>query len=81
MNKLEVVARPETVIGEGPHWVADEQALYYVDILGNRVLRYDAKTGKNAAIKVRLSHIEIPLDIDLRTRADQKIQYIVRQFQ
>ena len=52
-NTPEVVATPKTVIGEGPHWKADEEALYYVDILGKRILRYDQRTGANEEIAVK----------------------------
>jgi D-xylonolactonase len=33
------------VLGEGPVWVQDEQALYWVDIRGRRVHRYHPETG------------------------------------
>lgn len=47
--KLEVVpSSPISVLGEGPHWDADSQSLYYIDIYGNEasVLRYDYKENK-----------------------------------
>jgi len=36
---------PRCSVGEGPVWDVAEQALYYVDILQKRVLRWDPATG------------------------------------
>lgn len=46
--KVEVVPSPTSIIGEGPHWDADSQSLYYNDIYGNQasILRYDIKENK-----------------------------------
>jgi hypothetical protein len=45
--KVEVVAdSPYTEIGEGPHWDAKRQSLYYVDILGGKIFRLDYKEKK-----------------------------------
>ena len=51
MSKIEVLVKNLTTIGEGPHF--DEGLLYYVDIIGNSVGRYDTGSGKNVFIKVR----------------------------
>jgi len=50
MSKIEVLVKNLTTIGEGPHF--DEGLLYYVDIIGNSVGRYDTGSGKNVFIKV-----------------------------
>jgi L-arabinonolactonase len=42
--KISRVAAPRCVIGEGPVWDVTEQALYFIDILGKLVLRYDPAT-------------------------------------
>ena len=34
-------------IGEGPHWDEKERCLYYVDINGKAVHRYDPATGQD----------------------------------
>src|ERR671923_205713 len=34
-------------VGEGPVWDEAEQALYYIDILEKRVMRWDPATGKH----------------------------------
>ena len=36
---------PRCSVGEGPVWDQAEQALYYIDILEKRVLRWDPATG------------------------------------
>lgn len=30
-------------LGEGPHWSVQEQKLYYVDLNGQKIMRYDPK--------------------------------------
>ena len=37
------------VLGEGPVWVADEQALYWLDIKGRRIHRYEPTTKQAAS--------------------------------
>lgn len=39
------VARTDAVLGEGPTWIAREQAVYWVDILGRRVFRWNERDG------------------------------------
>ena len=36
---------PQCLVGEGPVWDVAEQALYYVDIIGKQVHRYDPANG------------------------------------
>lgn len=36
---------PKCKVGEGPVWDVAEQALYYIDILGKQVFRWDPATG------------------------------------
>ncbi|XP_071454559.1 regucalcin-like [Hetaerina americana] len=38
---------PPLILGEGPHWDEETQKLYYVDIDGMAMWRYDPATGKN----------------------------------
>jgi gluconolactonase len=33
-------------LGEGPHWDIERQSLYYVDIVGPAIFRYDYKSGE-----------------------------------
>lgn len=37
---------PRCMVGEGPVWDVDEQALYFIDILGKKVLRFDPASGE-----------------------------------
>ena len=41
----EVAWHADTDLGEGPVWLAQEQALWFVDILRQRILRFDPATG------------------------------------
>ena len=47
MSRFTVEALPleRTYLGEGPHWDAKNQQLYYVDILAKAVNRYVPSTG------------------------------------
>ena len=40
MSKVECVWEIEATLGEGPLWVAQEQAVYWVDIFNNKIHRY-----------------------------------------
>lgn len=46
--KVEVVPSPKSVLGEGPHWDAESQSLYYNDIYGTEysILRYSPAENK-----------------------------------
>ncbi len=43
--KLHKIDAPRCLVGEGPVWDVAEQALYYVDILGKKLHRYDPVSG------------------------------------
>lgn len=45
MNAPRCIWPAETVLGEAPFWSAEEAALYWVDIDGKRILRYEPDTG------------------------------------
>jgi len=36
----------KNILGEGPLWSGEEQALYWVDIIGESIQKYDTDTGK-----------------------------------
>jgi hypothetical protein len=40
---------PRCMIGEGPVWDVAEQVLYFIDILGKKVLRFDPANGDTAS--------------------------------
>jgi sugar lactone lactonase YvrE len=43
--KITLVETHRCIIGEGPVWDIAEQALYFIDILGKKVLRFDPASG------------------------------------
>jgi sugar lactone lactonase YvrE len=43
--KITQVETQRCIIGEGPVWDVAEQALYFIDILGKKVLRFDPVSG------------------------------------
>jgi L-arabinonolactonase len=51
-------------IGEGPVWDVAEQALYFIDVLGRKVLRFDPASGMTQAWDVR----DVIGSMALRTR-------------
>lgn len=46
MSSLEHVLASQDMVGESPVWSTDEQALYWVDVLGCRFHRYHPASGK-----------------------------------
>lgn len=44
---VECVLREEAIVGESPVWSPTEQALYWVDITGRKIHRFDPATGVN----------------------------------
>lgn len=47
---IEPVANPEAIVGEAPVWHAEERVLYWVDIVGQRVFRFDPEAMENQTI-------------------------------
>jgi L-arabinonolactonase len=47
--KIAKVETQRCMIGEGPVWDVSEQALYFIDILGKKVLRFDPASGETQA--------------------------------
>jgi sugar lactone lactonase YvrE len=46
MNDVDHVLAVKNLLGEGPVWVAEEQALYWIDIEGLKVFRFYPTTGR-----------------------------------
>jgi L-arabinonolactonase len=44
--KISQIDTHRCIIGEGPVWDVAEQALYFIDMLGKKVLRFDPATGQ-----------------------------------
>jgi sugar lactone lactonase YvrE len=49
---VDLVVDAHADVGEGPFWHADEQALYWVDILERLVHRYDPARGEDTSVDV-----------------------------
>uniref|UniRef100_A0A182IYV2 Regucalcin n=1 Tax=Anopheles atroparvus TaxID=41427 RepID=A0A182IYV2_ANOAO len=50
--KVDVLPGPLLELGEGPHWDAESQSLYYVCILTSTLHRYDWKEGKTYSASI-----------------------------
>ena len=38
---IEKVASPNAIVGEGPVWNSEEQKIYWTDIQGGKLFKYD----------------------------------------
>ena len=47
---IEKVASAKAEVGEGPVWNPDEKKVYWTDIAGGRLFKYDPETGSNKTI-------------------------------
>jgi sugar lactone lactonase YvrE len=54
VNDVEHVLAVQNILGEGPLWNSEEQALYWVDIYGHRFYRYEPATGELESFNVGL---------------------------
>ena len=45
--RVECVCDAKTILGEGPYWDVTEQRLYWVDIKGREIHRFDPATGRD----------------------------------
>jgi L-arabinonolactonase len=50
--KISQIDTHRCIIGEGPVWDVAEQALYFIDILGKKVVRFDPATGQTRTWEV-----------------------------
>ncbi|MBL7221396.1 MAG: SMP-30/gluconolactonase/LRE family protein [Phycisphaerae bacterium] len=48
MSEIEHLISVQDEVGETPIWIPDEQAMYWIDMEGNAVHRYDPATGERA---------------------------------
>ena len=60
-------------LGEGPHWDASSQSLYYVDILAGAIQRYDFKSGDIFRATVRDDNSPIGFIIPIEGTTDEFI--------
>jgi L-arabinonolactonase len=52
MTEIKVALRSKALLGESPIWCEREQALYWVDIRGREIRRFDPATGADRAWKM-----------------------------
>jgi sugar lactone lactonase YvrE len=52
MSRIEHILPCQNQLGEGPVWSVEEQALYWVDIVGKSYARYYPETGKHEVVNV-----------------------------
>lgn len=52
MSDVSCVFHDRAVLGEGVLWSAREQMVYWIDIEGHRVCRYNPDTGENVSVSV-----------------------------
>lgn len=54
MSEVEHVLAVRNILGEGPVWSVEEQALYWIDIEGGSYHRFDPLTAKHDAVELGL---------------------------
>ena len=50
-SELELLVDAHAIVGEGPLWSVDEQALYWVDIIGNTIWKWKPGVGHEVVLK------------------------------
>lgn len=61
--RVEVCSAP-AVLGEGPHWDAKNQCLYYVDLFGNAIHKYSPSKDKNTKVQFgKFSMLKMKKDV------------------
>lgn len=62
--KVEKIADIETVeLGEGPHWDAETQSLYFVDIFGKSIHKYVPATKKHTKAVIGTNHVSLIIPV------------------
>ncbi|KAL7295469.1 hypothetical protein TKK_0011121 [Trichogramma kaykai] len=51
-------------LGEGPHWDVKKQKLYYVDIDGRKILRFDPLTKRVTYAHVKHGHVGVAIPVE-----------------
>lgn len=51
-DQVKTISKKETGTGEGPHWDEKTQCLYFTDIPGCTINKYDSKTGLHMQAKL-----------------------------
>ncbi|XP_021961802.1 regucalcin [Folsomia candida] len=59
-------------LGEGPHWDAGREELFYVDIMKHAVFRYIPKTEECYKVEIDSDHVSLVVPV-----ANEKNQYVI----
>lgn len=51
-SNIQVEYKGDIILGEGPHWSEERQNLFFVDIIGYAVHRYDPATRNDYQIRM-----------------------------
>ncbi|CAH0399647.1 unnamed protein product [Chilo suppressalis] len=79
MSSVKVVKVTEPlVLGEGPHWDAAQQALFFVDIKGHSIHKYKPATGEHSSTKLGGA---VGFIVPVEGTSDQFVVGVERQFQ
>ncbi|XP_069695230.1 regucalcin-like [Periplaneta americana] len=52
------------LLGEGPHWDHDSQALYYVDLPGSTINKYVPATKKHTTVNIAGGHVSLVIPLE-----------------
>ena len=55
---------PPVELGEGPHWDVKSQTLYYVDIDGRSILRFNPANGKVTYARLKNGHVGVAIPVE-----------------
>ncbi|XP_021924409.1 regucalcin-like isoform X2 [Zootermopsis nevadensis] len=61
--KIEQISAP-VILGEGPHWDHDAQALYYIDIKGSTVHKYVPATNTHTTVKIDGGEVSLVIPLE-----------------
>lgn len=50
--QVKMISKKKLLTGEGPHWDEKTQSLYFVDIPGCTINKYDSKSGLHTQAKI-----------------------------
>ncbi|XP_044267326.1 regucalcin-like isoform X1 [Tribolium madens] len=59
-------------LGEGPHWDAETQSLYFVDIYGKAIHKYVPATKKHTKAVIGINHVSLIIPVQ-----DQKNKFLI----
>lgn len=64
--QVKIISKKRLLTGEGPHWDEKTQSLYFVDIPGQTINKYDSKTGLHTQAKICKNNLFYAITLFLR---------------